>query len=123
MKKVNIILLALLLKISISQIYRGKPAFIPVQNQIPLSPVWDSSLQPPYPTNTFFQNLVAGSGNQPINLFPYLVRIERNSQGLGISATTKNEATQFTVATHFDLDWAVTPHSGIFDSHKIVRYD
>ena len=88
-----------------------------------MSEVWGSNIKAPYATNAFFQNMVVGSGFLPIDVTPYLARIERGSQGLGICWNTKDEVTSGNVTTTFDLDWAITPHSGIFNSHNVVRRD
>lgn len=67
--------------------------------------------------------MVVDSGNLPIDVIPYLARIERGSQGLGISWHTKDAVIAGNVTTIFDLDWAITPQTGIFESHKVTKHD
>ena len=85
--------------------------------------MWDSSIKAPYETNAFFENLVVDSGHLPIDMIPYLVRIERGSKGIGISANTRNVIDKWNVTTNFDLDWAITPQTGKFDTQKVIKHD
>ena len=81
------------------------------------------NLKAPYETNSFYQNLVVGSGFLPIDPVPYLVRIERSTGGLGVSMNTRNVINQQNVTTNFDLDFALSVREGKFDSHYVSKYD
>lgn len=119
----NLILTLPLLLAGVASIPDSKPLYETYDNTIPVSSVWDSTLKAPYDTNAFFENLVVKTGNLPIDLFPYLLRVESGSQGIGISTDTDNRITRWNVTTKFELDWAIFSQTGKFDSHNVVKYD
>ena len=37
---------------------------------------WGSKIKAPYESNIFFENMIMGTGTQPVNFYPYILGIE-----------------------------------------------
>ncbi len=103
--------------------YKSKPTQEYMNTSIPLSPYWGESLSAPYETNSFFENFVVQSGFLPINIYPYLLRIERVSGGVGVSAGSHLDISDKNVTAPFILDWVIAIREGNFEKHEVTKYD
>ncbi len=75
------------------------PPFPLRTHQLQPTALWSDDARP-LPTNAWWQNLVLGSGNNPVNVLPYLVRLD--GDGLRFCLPAKTVAPTFVFSTFLD---------------------
>ncbi|KAJ1657940.1 hypothetical protein IWQ61_002740 [Dispira simplex] len=92
-------------------------AFREQTHQLVPTSLW-GSIKRPYPTNTWWLNLVLGNGNGPISPYPYVVTA--NDTGMGYSCPTVHDGSEF-IHQSIANDWVL--HSGSLSQRQLVSYD
>ena len=98
------------------------PRFSQISNSL-ISPTKIWNTKAPYETDAFFENMVLGTGQLPINILPYIVKVEGPSGGLGVAAPRRKEVTWGDVRTPYYFNWVIGAREGKFQSHKVVSHD
>ena len=77
-------------------------------------------LKGPYPTNSWWQNLVLQSGDNPVNVLPYIIQAKTNE--ISFCGETQRVETPTYLFTTVLREWAFTCSEGLI-SHNIKGYD
>ncbi len=94
------------------------PAFDARSHPLAPTALW-GELSMPLPTNAWFMNLVLGSGEQRVNVFPY--QIKALSQGVSVAEGALSVSENSVVTADVtDLRIGI---AGNFEGHALTRYD
>ncbi len=84
---------------------------------LPLSKFW-GPIKQPYPTNSWWLNLVLANGDQSIATYPYLMKMKTSNVCFTLPSFTENKDY---VLTTFTDEWCIYLQGNT--GHKVTKYD
>ncbi len=85
---------------------------------LPLSKFWGPGLKKPYPTNSWWLNLVLANGDQSIATYPYIMKMKPSNVCFTLPNITANKDY---VLTTFTDEWCIYLQGNT--GHKVTKYD
>jgi endoglucanase Acf2 len=92
-----------------------------VENPMKPSSLWGSSQKLPYPTNSFWTNLVVADGDLPIQIHPYGVKSTKDGILVSYSASRRT-VNDVAITDAFDIDIQMTSMES-YISRNVDNYD